>query len=568
MPKTPSSPFSHDALIFGGGLSGTILAQRFRAADKRVLLVDNPSKSRCSRIAAGLINPIGGKRLKRVWLGDTLIPHALAYYKDLEQQHSQQLYYPRPLHRLFATPEEAKLWQKRLQEPAYARNTSSLPNAEAGLTRDQEGFAIPYAGYLDTNALLNLLHTQFEQSAVLLPSTFDYEEIHLNEQGIAFRHYAAPHAVFAEGHLATHNPFFPFVPYKPAKGIIATLRQLPERTSPHLTIAADSPIIVKGKFILPRHDGTIQVGATYNWNDPTDTPDQDGIQELEDFLNSYLGPDTWQFEQIKAGVRPATAGAYPVVGPHPEHPQLVAFNGFGSKGSLQIPYFADALIASLKLASAAPAESSLSTLPSEVLPARFQKSVRHKNKRWIATEIAKAAVLERLQPGDRAVDATAGNGHDTLWLADRVGPNGHVFAYDIQEQALSTTLNRLKKAGLASHISLFNEGHENLLETLPSEHHQKIAAIVFNLGFLPGADSGLITQATTTLKALDASLQLLRSGGILSVTLYPAHSGADTEVEEVLAWLDQLPPHRVTIRKEPHPQGNPSSPYPLFIVKA
>lgn len=329
----------------------------------------------------------------------------------------------------------------------------------------------------------------------------------------------------------------------------------------------DSPITLKGKFIIPRHDGTIQVGATYNWNDPTDTPDEAGIQELRSFLDSHFGPDTWQFDQIKAGVRPATAGAYPVVGPHPEHPQLIAFNGFGSKGSMQIPYFADALLAQVaQVAPAVPADIPLN-LPAEVLPARFIKKPAAKNKRWLATNVVKSKVLETLSAGDISIDATAGNGHDTQWLAETVGPSGHVFAFDIQEEAVTTTRQRLQKHGLFSHATLIQTGHESLLKTIPSEHQGHIAAIVFNLGFLPGGDTALITQADTTSQALKASLQLLKSGGLLSVTLYPTHPGAQEEVDLVLSWFQSLSEELYDTSIEPHPQGNPSSPYPIFVKK-
>ncbi len=425
------------------------------------------------------------------------------------------------------------------------------------------GFVIPQAGYLDTNALLDLLHFQLEEQGSLLSSTFSYEDIQTSGTGVVFREYQANFAIFAEGHLATQNPHFQFVPYKPAKGIIATIR-----LSPHSALATFhsplSPITLKGKFIIPRHDGTIQVGATYNWNDPTDTPDDAGIQELSSFLDSHFGPESWQFDQIKAGVRPATAGAYPVVGPHSDHPQLVAFNGFGSKGSMQIPYFADALLDSLKKAPAVPADT---PLPTEVLPSRFIKTPAAKSKRWLATNAVKAKVLESLSPGEIAIDATAGNGHDTQWLAEAVGASGHVFAFDIQEEALTATRQRLQKHGLFPHTTLIQTGHESLLETIPAEHQGHITAIVFNLGFLPGGNAELITQADTTSRALRASLQLLKPGGILSVTLYPTHPGAQEEVELVRSWFQNLSEQHFETSIEPHPQGNPSSPYPIFIKK-
>ncbi|MBC2604842.1 FAD-dependent oxidoreductase [Pelagicoccus albus] len=551
MPNLPSNPESYDAIVFGGGLAGSILAEQLIARGLEILLVDNANRSQCSRVAAGLINPIGGKRLKRVWMADELIPFATSYYQKLESQHGTRLFHPRPLHRYFSNPDEAKLWTKRLQEKGYAESTTALPEQQSYPCDSHGGFAIPKAGYLDTNSLLELIHSQLTNENHLLSSTFHYNEIEASESPIYFRGRRAKVAIFAEGHLATGNPHFEFIPYKPAKGIIARIRltQAPE---------ANSPILLKGKFLVPRHDGTLQIGATYNWDDPNDTPDEEGIAELAEFLDREFGADSWEFEEIRAGVRPATAGAYPVVGPHPNNSRIIAFNGFGSKGSMQIPYFSAALADFLQNGK---------SLQPEVLPSRFIKKETKRAKRWLATNVAKDAVLQRLKAGDTAIDATAGNGHDTQWLAEQVGKAGHVFAYDIQEQAIKTTRTRLEKHGLSQQATLFQAGHENLLVTIPSELHGKISAIVFNLGFLPGGDEKLITLPKTTLSALDQSIQLLQTGGILSVTLYPSHPGASDEVDQVLAWLNGLSTDEFEIRIERHPTGNQKSPYPFFVIR-
>ena len=516
-------------------------------AGQRVLLVDDSTKSSCSRVAAGLMNPIGGKRLKLIWNADLLIPHAKNYYQQLARAFDKKFFYPLPIRREFANPQEAKTWEARKHDPAHQRWVSSSAD---------DHFTIPNGGYLDTNDLLNALHTDFDLKNCHLSSTFNYEELQLSAGGVSFRKHQARFAIFAEGHLATKNPHFQFVPYKPAKGIIASIT-LSEKGR---TKVSNTHVLIRNKFIIPRHDGMIQIGATYKWNDPIDIPDDAGIQELEQFLDNQIGAGEWKFETLKAGVRPATAGAYPVVGPHPTDSRLIAFNGFGSKGSIQIPFFAATLADYLKTVSAPP-------LPSETLPSRFIKKDRSKPKRWIATNVAKNEVLKHLKTGDIAIDATAGNGHDTLWLANAIAPSGLVFAFDIQEHALNSTRQRLVKNEMLSLVNLHHTGHENLLQILPSEHHGQVAAIVFNLGFLPGGDPTLITKSDSTTQALKASLTVLKPGGILSVTLYPCHSGAQEEVDLVLSWFHQIDAKQFDSRIEHHPQGNPTSPYPLFVFK-
>ncbi|MEM9284053.1 MAG: class I SAM-dependent methyltransferase, partial [Verrucomicrobiota bacterium] len=136
------------------------------------------------------------------------------------------------------------------------------------------------------------------------------------------------------------------------------------------------------------------------------------------------------------------------------------------------------------------------------------------------TEMAHALIKERLGPGDRAIDATVGNGHDTLFLADCVGKKGEVIGFDLQPEAIRSTRQRL---GSCDHVVLHEKGHE----LLASHTGGLVHAITFNLGYLPGGDKSIITQPDTTLKALVASLECLDPRGLLTVVAYPGHTGGD-----------------------------------------
>ncbi|QXD15564.1 methyltransferase domain-containing protein [Rhodocaloribacter litoris] len=157
---------------------------------------------------------------------------------------------------------------------------------------------------------------------------------------------------------------------------------------------------------------------------------------------------------------------------------------------------------------------------------------------------AKEIVAAVLTPGDVAVDATTGNGHDTVFLAERVGPAGHVYGFDVQEEAIGRTRQRLAGAGLAERVTLFARGHEALRETLPAGVHGHVAAVMFNLGYLPGGDHRRITRPETTVPALDAALDVLRPGGVLTVVVYPGHPGGAEEAGAVRNWAAALDPHR------------------------
>ncbi|RMF57420.1 MAG: methyltransferase domain-containing protein [Bacteroidetes bacterium] len=156
---------------------------------------------------------------------------------------------------------------------------------------------------------------------------------------------------------------------------------------------------------------------------------------------------------------------------------------------------------------------------------------------------AKELVAAVLTPGDVAVDATVGNGHDTVFLARQVGADGHVYGFDVQEEAILRTRARLAGAGLSDQVTLFARGHEALREVLPAHVQGRVAAVMFNLGYLPGGDKGRITTAVTTLPALDAALDVLRPGGVLAVVVYPGHPGGAEEADAVRAWAARLDAH-------------------------
>jgi len=155
-------------------------------------------------------------------------------------------------------------------------------------------------------------------------------------------------------------------------------------------------------------------------------------------------------------------------------------------------------------------------------------------------------VTERASPGDWSVDATAGNGSDALFLARTVGPRGRAYAFDVQPEALESTRRRLAAAAEANDaelapVELILAGHETMESRLPPEALGRVAAVMFNLGYLPGAASPVITLPDTTLAALDAALRLLRPRGALTVVVYPGHEGGRAEADAVEAWAAAIP---------------------------
>ncbi|TBL69316.1 class I SAM-dependent methyltransferase [Paenibacillus thalictri] len=177
-------------------------------------------------------------------------------------------------------------------------------------------------------------------------------------------------------------------------------------------------------------------------------------------------------------------------------------------------------------------------------------------------------IAARVQPGDTVIDATAGNGNDTLFLAKLVGPRGNVYGFDVQEQAIAKTKERLsKELSQTEHIRLFLRSHDEMAEVLPAGSQDQVAAIMFNLGYLPGYDHALITRTDTTVRALDAALLLLRKSGIVTVVVYPGHEGGREEAEAVRDWCGKLPQELYQVLQYQLINQKNNPPYLLAIEK-
>ncbi|MCK9606814.1 MAG: class I SAM-dependent methyltransferase [Methylomonas sp.] len=161
-------------------------------------------------------------------------------------------------------------------------------------------------------------------------------------------------------------------------------------------------------------------------------------------------------------------------------------------------------------------------------------------KRISFAETAHSIILEYLRKGDVAVDATVGNGHDTVFLAECVGRAGQVFGFDVQTQALRITRQRMRQQDLSAQTILFHASHADMAKRIPQEFHGSVKAIMFNLGYLPGTDKSVITKTQTTLQAIDAGCRLLAEQGVITVMAYPGHAGGDEETSRLTHWLQQL----------------------------
>lgn len=173
----------------------------------------------------------------------------------------------------------------------------------------------------------------------------------------------------------------------------------------------------------------------------------------------------------------------------------------------------------------------------------------------------KQFILTHLRPGDTAADFTMGNGHDTQFLCETVGPEGRVYAFDIQRQALESTSARLKEAGVPDNYTLILDSHSNAGKYID----RKIKAGMFNLGWLPGGDKSITTMRETTMPAIETALSLLDEDAVLTVAVYPGHPEGDAEGRMLEEYFSALSRYKLCATKIKI-VNSPSSPY-FFLIE-
>lgn len=156
---------------------------------------------------------------------------------------------------------------------------------------------------------------------------------------------------------------------------------------------------------------------------------------------------------------------------------------------------------------------------------------------------------QALSPGDQAIDATVGNGHDTLLLAKLVGDTGKVYGFDIQRQALQNTKALLQEHQMDNRVTLFQESHDKMKELLPPEAIGNIGCAVFNLGYLPGSDKSITTTANSTIDAIEQLLEIIKVNGLILIVVYHGHEEGKKEKEALLRYLSALDQKFVDVLK-------------------
>lgn len=339
-----------DTLILGQGLAGSALAWQLIAAGQRVCVIDDGHRSASSRVAAGLINPLAGLRFNRRPEVADWLDGAERWYAELAAQFGRDFLHQVPMLRLFRSPEQRRFYDRRAADP----DSSGLIGPAFTADRCPEPIAAPHGGflqrrtaYVDLPLLLATLRDWLRQRGALIEAELPPQRIAVDGGGVHALGLHADRLVFCEGARLRDNPWFRDLPLQPEKGEILNLAATDWRPR---------HIINGAHWLLTLQNGELRLGATHEHARLDDRTTEAARTTLLGWLQTLrpAAPLPRVTDQ-QAGIRPGTPDRHPLIGPHPGQPRLWVFNGFGARGSLTIPWYAQRLSARLRDAAALPA---------------------------------------------------------------------------------------------------------------------------------------------------------------------------------------------------------------------
>jgi glycine/D-amino acid oxidase-like deaminating enzyme len=333
-----------DAIILGHGLAGATLAWHLRWLGWRVLVVDREESATSSKVAAGIVAPISGRRVARSWRVDEFLPVARAFYQRTAKELGTDYYRPTPYVRLLRTADEQRRWREKRDDPAFQRLLTSpqpYPLVDPAQFHDPgEGMEMQGA-WLEVRAWLKASQQHLVDHGAWLTASVPPQAVTASASGAEIAvpsQIRARYLVFCQGWEAAANSYFPWLRWKSAKGEILTV------SAPSLT---EHRIVNGGGWLLPLgRDGIFRTGSTYAWDDFTSTPTAAARTEIESRLQRLLRIP-FSVTGQEAGIRPVINESKAVIGLHPVHRRIAFFNGLGSKGVLHAPFFAAQLAALL-----------------------------------------------------------------------------------------------------------------------------------------------------------------------------------------------------------------------------
>ena len=325
-------------LIVGGGLAGTAVAWQCWSREVPFVVVDPGNADTTSKIAAGLVTPITGQRLRVSWRLDELLPEARAFYERMEHLVEGKFFHPSPMVRLFSNAREVKFWGLRREEPdiqQWADTTSSEAEVDASVFHNElGGFGQRDAAWLDTVAYLEASRKFFAAKGSWTATSFSEEELDVSPDGVKWNGAEYSAVVLCRGAEERHAPrFFPWLHWDCARGVIADVK----------AEVREHRLVQRGAWMQPRGEegGIFRAGSTYEFDFTRSLAAS--TEELRCKLGTLLKVP-FEIVAAQTGVRPIVKQKQLIVGRHPVHERVLILNGLGSKGVLRAPFFSRMLM--------------------------------------------------------------------------------------------------------------------------------------------------------------------------------------------------------------------------------
>lgn len=329
---------SVDYIIVGQGLAGSAVALQLLRRRKRILVIDQPARNTSSRIAAGLFNPITGRKMVKTWMADALFPYLFKFYREAEAMTAKKFFHPMPLYRPFHSIEEQNEWMGKSATPAYEPYIEKITTGSTYPHVNDRfgGLVLQQCGYLDTMAYTKAVGDLIARESTLLQEDLEESALIMEQGRVRYRDVEADGIIFCNGVHSTS--WFSWLPVKPLKGEAIRIRAPFE----------EHVILNRGVYMVPAQEtGTWRVGATYDFQNSEPGVTENARKELLDKINELVHFPVDVTGQ-EWGVRPTTPDRRPLLGKHPENESVFVFNGMGTKGVSLAPYFSEVLIDALQ----------------------------------------------------------------------------------------------------------------------------------------------------------------------------------------------------------------------------
>jgi len=324
-------------LIVGQGLAGTLLAYELSKLNKNILVVNEEKELTSSKVAAGMFNPISGKRMVIGWKTSELLEASEKTFTELEGLLNKPFFFKQNIFNVFGSVKEQNDLSVRMEDAAFAKYVNMEVEQEPNVKQVFSAFEITGSGWVNLSVLLEGYAQILKEQNTLQNEVFDYSELKYENEKWHYKNFVTDKIVFCEGYKNIENPYFNWLPFLLCKGDVLIIKcKLTEKK-----------IVKKGIYLVSIGEGLYKVGATYEWNDLSETPSEKGRQFLIEKLNELLDTE-YEIVNHIAGIRPTTKDRRAVVGEHPEHKGMYILNGLGTKGVMQAPYLTKELISHME----------------------------------------------------------------------------------------------------------------------------------------------------------------------------------------------------------------------------